>query len=59
MDENTFSINDAIANLWEKLGGWLDALILKLPNFAVAIIVMVLFYFLAKGLNNLSQKLLF
>jgi small conductance mechanosensitive channel len=59
MDEKTFSVNDAIADLWEKLGGWLDALILKLPNFAVAILVMVLFYFLAKGLSNVSRRLLF
>lgn len=59
MDEKTFSVNDAIADLWEKLGGWLDALILKLPNFVVAILVMVLFYFIAKGLNNFSRRVLF
>ena len=47
-----FSINDSISNLWDKLDGWLDAIILKLPNFAVAILVMIIFYFIAKGLKN-------
>ncbi|RFN58088.1 mechanosensitive ion channel family protein [Marixanthomonas ophiurae] len=58
MDEKTFSINDAVSSLWDKLGGWLDAIILKLPNFIVAILVMVVFYFLAKILTNFFKKIL-
>ena len=58
MDEKTFSVNDAITGLWDKLGGWLDAIILKLPNFAVAILVMVVFYFLAKILTKVFKKVL-
>ncbi|MBG42410.1 MAG: mechanosensitive ion channel protein MscS [Aequorivita sp.] len=54
-----FSINDSISNLWDKLDGWLDAIILKLPNFAVAILVMVVFYFIAKGIRKFSYRLLF
>ncbi|SRX55945.1 mechanosensitive ion channel family protein [Aequorivita sp. CIP111184] len=54
-----FSVNDSISNLWNKLDGWLDAIILKLPNFAVAVLVMVIFYFIAKGLKRLSYKILF
>ncbi len=54
-----FSINDSISNLWDKLDGWLEAIILKLPNFAVAILVMVIFYFIAKGLKKLSYKVMF
>ena len=57
--EEKFSINDAISNLWEKLDGWLDAIILKLPNFIVAILVMVLFYFLAKYFSRFSKRVLF
>lgn len=57
--EDKFSVNDSISNLWDKLDGWLDAIILKLPNFIVAILVMVIFYFIAKGLRKLSYKLLF
>ena len=59
MDENVFSVNDAISSLWEKLGGWLDAIILKLPNFAVAILVMVIFYFAAKIISKFSKRVLF
>ncbi len=54
-----FSINDSISNLWDKLDGWLDAIILKLPNFVVSILIMVIFYFLAKGLKKFSYKVLF
>lgn len=54
-----FSINDSISNLWDKLDGWLDAIILKLPNFAVAILVMLVFYFIAKGIRKFSYRLLF
>ncbi len=58
MDEKTFSVNDAISSLWDKLGGWLDAIILKLPNFAVAILVMIVFYFAAKIISKFSQRVL-
>ena len=54
-----FSINDSISNLWDKLDGWLDAIILKLPNFAVAILVMLVFYFIAKGIRKFSYRVLF
>lgn len=59
MKEETFSINDSISGLWNKLDGWMDAIILKLPNFVIAILVMVIFYFIAKGLKKLSHKVLF
>lgn len=59
MNEEKFSVNDALTGLWSKLDGWLDALILKLPNLAVAVIVMFAFYFIAKGLKKLSLKVLF
>jgi small conductance mechanosensitive channel len=54
-----FSVSDSISNLWDKLNGWLDAIILKLPNLAVAVLVLVIFYFIAKGLKKLSHKVLF
>ncbi|MEW4923486.1 mechanosensitive ion channel family protein [Algibacter sp. 2305UL17-15] len=43
----------------EKLSGWGEAIILKLPNLFVAIFVMVSFYFLAKGISKASRKYLF
>lgn len=54
-----FSINNSISNLWKKLDGWMDALILKLPNFAVAILVLIIFYFIAKGARRVAYKVLF
>lgn len=59
MINGKFTINDSISGLWDKLDGWLDALILKLPNFAVAIIVMFGFYFIARGLKKFFYKVLF
>ncbi len=58
MDEK-FSVNDAVANVWNKLDGWLEAIILKLPNLAVAILVMVLFYFGGRMVGRFSRKVLF
>ncbi len=51
-----FSIEESVGNLWGKLDGWLDAIILKLPNFIMAILVMVLFYFLARGIRKLLRR---
>ncbi|MGY8916401.1 MAG: mechanosensitive ion channel family protein [Flavobacteriales bacterium] len=55
--ENNFSIEDAVSKLWDKLDGWLDAIILKLPNIIMAILVMILFYILDKVVRNLLKKL--
>ena len=52
MAKEKFSINDSISNLWDKLDGWLDALILKLPNFVVAILVMVIFLLYSQRLKK-------
>lgn len=59
MSKEKFTVHDSISGLWDKLDGWLDAIILKLPNLAVAILVIVIFYFIAKGLKKLSNKVLF
>ena len=56
--ENKFSVEDSIGKLWVKLDGWLDAIILKLPNIVMAILVMILFYFIARGLKKLFKKVL-
>ncbi|WP_111309669.1 mechanosensitive ion channel family protein [Confluentibacter sediminis] len=56
--KDRFSLENTISKLWDKLEGWLDAIILKLPNFVLAILVMVLFYFIAKGIRNLLRKFL-
>lgn len=57
--KENFSVDDSISSLWDKLDGWFDAIILKLPNLAVAILVLVIFYFIAKGFRKLSFKVFF
>ncbi|MEQ9443303.1 MAG: mechanosensitive ion channel family protein [Cyclobacteriaceae bacterium] len=42
----------------DKLESWLQSLIEMLPNLVVAVIVVVLFYLLAKVVRNLAHKLL-
>lgn len=59
MFKEKFSINDSISGLMDKLDGWLDAIILILPNFVVALIVLTISYFIARGLKKLSYKILF
>lgn len=56
--QNKFSIQDALAKLWDKLDGWLDALILKLPNIVMAILIMTAFYFIARGLARFFKNVL-
>ncbi|WP_299228191.1 mechanosensitive ion channel family protein [uncultured Psychroserpens sp.] len=50
-------ISQAFTNLSKKLLGWLDAIIQNLPNLALAIIVLVSAYFIAKYVNKLAYKL--
>ena len=55
MTDENYSVNDSVTNLYEKLEGWLDAIILKLPNFAVAVLVIIIFYFIARGFKKLAH----
>ena len=53
-----FNIDDSIEGIWEKLGEWLDSLILGLPNFLLAILVFFLFILGAKYLGQILYKIL-
>ncbi len=53
-----FSFERAATKLLEKLEGWLDIVILKLPNLVIAILVLIVFWFLAKFISRLSRKYL-
>lgn len=53
-----FDLSEAFQKLLEKLGGWMDAIILKLPNMVLAILILVVFYFLAKFISRVSRKYL-
>lgn len=47
-----------MSKLWDKLDGWLDALILNLPNIVIAILIMTVFYFVARGLARFFKNVL-
>ena len=51
-------VTDRFDKLYNKLYGWYDAFILKLPNLALAIIVVIASYFLARGINSILNKIL-
>ncbi|MDO7172322.1 mechanosensitive ion channel family protein [Mariniflexile sp. AS56] len=53
-----FSFEESVSKIWDKLDGWFDAIILKLPNFVMAILVMILFYFMAQSIKRLMRKYL-
>jgi small conductance mechanosensitive channel len=54
-----FAIQDS-ARTWSKLvlklEGWWDAIVIRLPNLAVAILVMIAFYFIAKVVSAVLRK---
>ncbi|WP_027067326.1 mechanosensitive ion channel family protein [Maribacter sp. Hel_I_7] len=54
--QTNFSVEESVSNLWDKLDGWLEAIILKLPNIAMAVLVMFLFYFLARGIRKVLKR---
>lgn len=51
-------LNKAYNLVVGKLNEWLDALIKMLPNFVVAILVVIVFYFIARIIKNAVHKLL-
>ncbi|MCY2686921.1 mechanosensitive ion channel family protein [Salinimicrobium sp. TH3] len=53
-----FDIQDSVEGIWEKLGEWLDSIILGLPNFILAVLVFIIFVFAAKYLGKLLDRLL-
>ncbi len=53
-----FNLHDSIEGIWEKLGEWMDSLILSLPNFILAVLVFILFVVAAKYIGKLLNKIL-
>ena len=49
-------IDSSWTNLVEKLSGWLDTLIINLPNFLLALLVFVLTYWLARNLQGWTNR---
>jgi len=53
-----FNLNEAVNIVTGKLQEWLESLIAMLPNFVVAILVLIGFYLLAKLAKNLIGRVL-
>lgn len=51
-------LNSSWSKLLDKLSGWVDALILNLPNFLIALMVFIFCYWLARNLQGWANKYL-
>lgn len=55
-------MNEKLVDAWnkmqEKLGSWLDAFIINLPNIAIAIIVFIISIFASKYISRIAMKIL-
>ncbi len=52
-----FGIKQAINILQGKLENWLESITAMLPNFIVAVVVLVVFYFLARIIKTIAGKI--
>lgn len=55
---DTFSFSKAYEMVSDKVEGWLSTAVKMLPNFLIAVIVVVAFWLLAKGVRKVSRKLM-
>lgn len=53
-----FDLTQAITILENKLEGWMEGLTALLPNIVVSILVLILFYFLSRGVKVAAKKVL-
>jgi len=51
-------LNLSLSNLLKKLSGWLDSLIINLPNLLIALLVFVIAYWLSRNLQGWTNKYL-
>jgi small conductance mechanosensitive channel len=57
-NDNNIGVRDSLTLVYDKIDSWFENFIAMLPNLVVAVIVIVLFYILAKFLRRLTEKLL-
>jgi len=51
-------LSTSLSNLVDKLSGWLNALIVNLPNIILAVVIFALAYFISQKINGVALKLL-
>ena len=54
----SFDIEKSLESLVDKLSGWLNSLIVNLPNIILAVLVFILFIFTAKWIGKFVNRLL-
>jgi small conductance mechanosensitive channel len=57
-NDNNIGVRDSLTLVYDKIDSWFENFIAMLPNLVVAVIVIMLFYILAKFLRRLTEKLL-
>lgn len=56
--EINFDLQQAFEILQEKLASWLGTGTAMLPNFVLAVVVLIVFYFLSRGIRLLSKRVM-
>ena len=56
--KDRLNADQAIQHLWEKLNQWWDALILRVPNILIALVIIVFSVFIAKFFSRLLRQIL-
>lgn len=51
-------VSEASGLVWRKLDGWWDAIVDMFPNFVVAVLALLIFYLLSRGIRLLLNKAL-
>lgn len=54
---NMEQINQSLSNLWDKLEGWLNAVIVNLPNILIATLVIIAGVFVTKRLQKVIRRI--
>lgn len=49
---------ETLSKLWEKLTGWIETIVLMLPNLFIAAVILVIFWLAAGVVRNQSFRLL-
>jgi len=58
LSEGGFDLNDALGEAWAEVTGWVETLIASLPELVAAIVVFVLFLFLARFARSVVDRVM-
>ncbi|SDK62331.1 Conserved TM helix [Catalinimonas alkaloidigena] len=56
VEEAQVNVNEAINGVWDKVTGWVEKIIIMLPNLVVAILIFLIFYFLGRLVRRIVDK---